>query len=417
MFLNNKIKNIKAKEILDSRGNPTIEALVETNKFSVSASVPSGASKGRYEAKELRDNDERFDGKGVLQAVKNINEIISPKLNLIDVLNQNKIDRILIDLDGTNNKSRLGANAILAVSIACCKAGAKTRNQPLYSYINKLEPGFKKPEIDIKMCFNVVNGGSHSNSKLAIQEFFIIPQKESISESLRIATEVYHFLGRKLKDKYGFFASNIGDEGGFVPPTDKTEEVLDLILESIKEKGYSNDFKLGIDCAASSFYKDGKYYIDGKEMSKKDLSNFYQNLIEKYELALIEDPFSEDDFGSFNEFNEKFGNKINILGDDLTVTNFERVKLAEKNKCCDGMIIKPNQIGTITETLKVIKLAKSFNWKILTSHRSGETCDSFIADFAVGVNSDFAKFGAPVRGERTSKYNRLLQIEKEINPI
>jgi enolase len=407
-FKNDKIKNIKAREILDSRGNPTVEVFLEANDFSINASVPSGKSKGKYEAKELRDND----GKGVSKAIKNINEIIFPKLKGISVSNQKKIDEILIELDGTTDKSNLGANAILAVSMAVCRAGAKSKKLGLFSYINKIFPNSQKPNNNLGMCFNVINGGQHSKSNLNIQEFFIIPQKKYFSENLKIATEVYQGLEEKLKQKFGNVG--LGDEGGFVPLINKTKEVLDLIWETVSEKNYSNDFKLGLDCAAGNFFNDGIYDFEEEKISSQRLADFYKEIIEKYPIILIEDPFFEDDFKAFQEFNSAVGNKIGIFGDDLTATNLERVKLAKEKELCNGMIIKPNQIGTISETIKVAELAKSFGWKILTANRSGETNDDFIADLAVGINSDFVKFGAPGPKERMAKYNRLLEIEKEL---
>jgi enolase len=424
MFLKNKIKKIESREILDSRGNPTLEVKLETSNFLVKTSVPSGASKGRYEAKELRDGEERFDGKGVLKAVKNVNEIIAPKLKNMDPRKQKEIDQILIELDGTSDKRNLGANTILGVSMVVCKAGARTEKLDLYRYIKNYfltnfcnqDDALQQNKIPLP-CFNVINGGVHANSKLDIQEFLIIPQRDDFQENLQIAAEVYHQLKKDLKGKFGFYATNIGDEGGFVPKIEKTREVLDVILRAINNKGYLDDFKLGIDCAATQFFKENKYYFEEQEIDKEELLKFYQDLVKEYPVILIEDPFAEDDFQAFNEMMEILGNKIYIFGDDLTVTNPERVRLAKERNCCNGMIIKPNQIGTITETLEVIKIARSFNWKILVSHRSGETCDDFIADLAVGVIADFVKFGAPARGERIIKYNRLLDIYRQISSV
>ena len=413
MFLkNDKIKNIGASEIFDSRGMPTIEVFLETNDFSIKASVPSGKSKGKYEAKELRDSD----GRGVSKAINNINEIINPKLKGIKVSEQKKIDEILIELDGTPDKSNLGANAILAVSMAVCRAGAKSKKLDLFSYINQIfsNPlaGGQKPNNNLGMCFNVINGGSHSNSKLDIQEFFIIPQKNTFEENLKIAVEIYRYLGEKLKQSFGNVG--LGDEGGFVPLISKTKEVLDLIWEIISEKNFNNDFKLGLDCAAGNFFNNGKYDFEEKEINSQELADFYKKIIVEYPIILLEDPFFEDDFQAFWEFNKDVGNKIGIFGDDLTATNLERIKIAKEKDCCNGMIIKQNQIGTISEVLKVVETAKSFGWKILTANRSGETLDDFIADLAVGINSDFVKFGAPGPKERMAKCNRLLEIEKEL---
>jgi len=413
MLLRNKrekIKNIKAREILDSRGNPTLEVRLETSNFLVKASVPSGASTGKYEAKELRDGGRRFQGKGVSKAVNNINGIIASKLKNIEVEKQKEIDQILIELDGTLDKRNLGANAILGVSMAVCRAGAVSKNKPLWSYIREISNQNLPKESFPTPCFNVINGGVHANSKLDVQEFFIIPQRPEFAKNLEIAAETYHWLGSRLKNKFGFLAANIGDEGGFVPPFEKTAEVLDFILETLNELGYSEDVKLGLDCAASQFFREGKYYFEGRELQEKELLGVYEDLFQRYPLVLIEDPFSEDDFQGFRQIMEVLGEKVKILGDDLTVTNPERVKLAAEKNLCNGMIVKPNQIGTISETLEVIQLARSFNWRILVSHRSGETCDDFIADLAIGVSADFVKFGAPARGERVVKYNRLLDI-------
>ncbi|MCK4782086.1 phosphopyruvate hydratase [Candidatus Parcubacteria bacterium] len=412
MFKNSKIKSIEAREILDSRANPTIEVELKTKNFSVFASVPSGASKGKYEAKESRDNKKRYGGKGVLEAVKNINEIIAPKLRGKDVKKQKEIDDLMIELDGTKDKSKLGANAILAVSMAVCRAGAKTKNIPLYKYIAKLsDVGSLK--VLPKACFNVINGGVHSGNELDIQEFMIIPQKKSFSKNLQTASEIYYCLKEILKENFGKFAINIGDEGGFIPPVFGTKSALGLLVKAIRSSGYKN-IKIGLDCAASQFSKEQAYLLEKVFLTKQGLLDFYQDLIKDYPIIFLEDPFSEEDWEGFSKITKKIGKKISIIGDDLLCTNPERIKQAKERNACNGMILKPNQIGTITEALKAAELAKSFDWKIMVSHRSGDTCDDFISDLAVGISADFIKAGAPARGERVAKYNRLLKIEEEI---
>ncbi|PIR72439.1 MAG: phosphopyruvate hydratase [Candidatus Nealsonbacteria bacterium CG10_big_fil_rev_8_21_14_0_10_36_24] len=394
------IKNIKAREILNSKGNFTVEVELETGQGIFRASCPSGASKGINEAVEIKASE----------AVKNVNEIIGPKLKRKNPLKQKEIDEMMLELDNTENKSKLGANAILPVSLAICRAGAAAKKLPLYQYINELSggltfAGFPRP------CFNIINGGAHSGSELEIQEFMIVPNREFFSENLKIGSQVYQELKKSLIKIFGKRAINVGDEGGFVPPISLEREALDLLQNTIRE--YQNT-EIGLDCAASQFYKNDHYQIDGTVFSKNGLMNFYQNLIEAYPLIFLEDPFGESDWESFQEITGKFGKKIIIFGDDLLVTNIERVKEAKKKGTCNGAIIKPNQIGTITGTLEVVRLARSFGWKIMVSHRSGETGDDFIADLAVGISADFIKSGAPARGERVAKYNRLLKIENEL---
>ncbi|MFH1656460.1 MAG: phosphopyruvate hydratase [Candidatus Nealsonbacteria bacterium] len=408
--MSSKIKSIRAREILDSRGNPTVEVELETNDGFFIDSVPSGASTGKYEAKEIRDEGKRYNGKGVLSAVRNVNEVIGPKIIGENVLDQEKIDKIMIELDGSPNKSNLGANAILPISMAVCRAGAKSQKLLLYNYISKISGG--KASVSLPWpCFNIINGGAHAGNELDIQEFMIIPQENSFSENLQIGTEIYHSLKNILKKHLGSYTTNIGDEGGFAPPISMTVQALSLIDKAIKNYP---DVKIGLDCAATQFLKETRYFLDGTIFIKEGLLDFYQDLIKNYPIIFLEDPFAEEDFYCFQELTQEFGDKIIIVGDDLLTTNIGRIKKAKQENACNGIIIKPNQIGTITETLSAIKLAKSYNWKIIVSHRSGDTCDDFIADLAVGVSADFIKSGAPVRGERLSKYNRLLKIEQEI---
>jgi enolase len=412
-----KIKNIKAREILDSRGNPTLEVELETELGKFLASVPSGASKGEHEAVELRDGGERYFGKGVKKAVKNVNEIISKKLEGFDVTKQKEIDEALIELDGTENKSKLGANAICGVSLVVCKAGAKAKNLPLYQYVRELYnlqlTTYNLP----RPSFNVINGGVHAGNDLDFQEFMICPKTKSFSENLRIGAEIYHKLKEIITKKYGKLATNLGDEGGFAPPIKDPEIAIKLILEAVKILNYQNKISIILDVAASQFFDGKKYKTKIGNFSGEELTNFYLKLIKKYPIEGIEDPFAQDDFESWQYLKSKIKNqksKILIIGDDLTVTNPKRIKLAKEKSLCNGIIVKINQIGTVTEAIEAVKLAKSFGWKIMVSHRSGETTDDFISDFAVGIGADFIKSGAPARGERVAKYNRLLKIEEEL---
>jgi len=415
-----RVKDIKAREIIDSRGNPTLEVELITNGSSFKSSVPSGASTGNFEAKELRDSDsKRYQGKGVLKAIENVEKIITPKLKGKYVLNQKKLDSLLIDLDGTDDKSKLGANATLAVSMALCRAGADAKNLPLYNYLadvyyNKTLTSYNKKFSLPVPCFNVINGGAHAGNNLDVQEFMLVPQAKTFSNNLRKGVEVYHSLKNILRKEFGKQAINLGDEGGFAPAVNSAEEALSIITKAIKDAGYSGKVKIGLDVAATEFFKKGKYHLEGKDFNSEELIDFYKKLINKFPIVFIEDPFSENDFKGFSRFKKEVGDKIVILGDDLLTTNVKRIKKANRENACNGTIIKPNQIGTITEAIEAIKLAKSYGWKILVSHRSGDTPDSFIADLAVGGGADFIKSGAPARGERIAKYNQLLRIEEKV---
>lgn len=400
---NLKINSIKAREILDSRQNPTVEVEIETNKGKFFASVPSGASKGKYEAVEIRDEDN-----GVKKAIGNIKKIIAPAIKNKEIKSQREVDEILINLDGTENKSCLGANAILPVSIAVCRAIAKTKNIPLWKYISQIsdiEPKLPKPSILL------IEGGLHGEGGLDLQEFMIVPQKKSFRENFKVGNDIYLKLKNDLLKNFGETAIKTGLESGFIPSVQKTEEVLYLLLASFKNYP---ETKIGLDCAASSFYKDGKYRLEQQDFTRNSLLDFYKDIILKFPLIFIEDPFSQDDWEGFKEITQQFSNKIDIIGDDLLATNIKRIKEAQAKSACTGAIIKPNQIGTVTETLAAAKLAKSFNWQIIVSHRSGETEDDFIADLAVGIGADFIKAGAPLTKERMVKYNRLLEIENEL---
>ena len=403
-----RIIKVHAREILDSRGNPTIEVDVTTESGFGRAAAPSGASTGTHEALELRDGDARFLGKGVQNAVENVIEKIEPALVGMHVDPLEDIDRQMIELDGTPDKSRLGGNAMVAVSMACARAAASVAGKPLYEYFG----GHTLP----KAMFNILNGGKHAGGRLSIQEFMVIPEAETFSERLRIACETYHILGKQLALRYGPSAKNVGDEGGFAPQMGSAQEALGAIESAIEEAGYKGKISLGIDAAASSFYDVGSgiYMLDGRPSKSCDLFDFYVGLMKDFGLISIEDPFYEEDFDSFARLTKKIGKKAQIVGDDLLVTNVKRIETAIKAGSCNALLLKLNQIGTVTEAVAAANLCRHHHWNVVVSHRSGETEDSFIADFAVGMNAGQIKTGAPARGERTAKYNQLLRIEEEL---
>ncbi len=408
-----KITKIRAREILDSRGNPTVEVDVFTEKGLSRASVPSGASTGRYEALELRDNERRYLGKGVLKAASNVNNIIAERVIGRDCTKQKEVDELMIDLDGTPNKSNLGANAILAVSMAVCKAGALESNLSLYEYIAKLVDS-RAVTLPIPQM-NVINGGVHAGIKNDFQEHMIIPlEAKTFSDALRMCSETYHTLKKNLKEKFGNSAIQVADEGGFVPPLKRIDERFEFILEAIEELGYEKIFALATDAASSEFYHNGKYRIMGKEYSSAELTDFYSELCEKFKLISIEDGLSEDDWDGWSRLNSELGKKIQIVGDDLLVTSVERIKKAIKLNLCNALLMKLNQIGTVTEALNAFKLAREAGWNIIVSHRSGSTEETFYADLVVGLDAGQFKYGAPARSERTANYNQLLRIEEEL---
>lgn len=414
------VKQIVAREILDSRGNPTIETEVFlSDGILASSSVPSGASKGTYEAVELRDNDiSRYAGLGVLNAVKNVNDLIAPKLLGMEITDQQKIDKIIIEIDGTQNKGRLGANATLSVSQACVKAAAKSLNIPVHQYIGK----FIQPREIKKLptpLFNVLEGGKHADNGVDFQEFLVIPAStKSFSEGLEIGSAIYRSLKKLLSERSVPTLS--ADEGGFAPQLPSTKESLGLIKQAIDQSGFmfSYDVFMGVDVAATSFFESKSYKLKEKPapLGAADLTEYYKTLFNDYSLTYIEDPFAEEDWDGWKKMQLALGDKTLIVGDDLTTTNPFRLQLALDNNVIGGIIIKPNQIGTITEAIAVSEMAKFKNLKVAVSHRSGETLDDFIADFAVGINADYAKFGAPSR-ERIAKYNRLKKIETELASI
>ncbi|MBW3023050.1 phosphopyruvate hydratase [Candidatus Woesearchaeota archaeon] len=406
------ITGVLGREVLDSRGNPTVECEIKTSKGVFSAIVPSGASTGVHEALELRDGGKRYLGKGVLKAVKNVNGKIAKKIIGKDFREQKELDETLIHLDGKPNKKKLGANAILAVSMACCRAFAAQQNMEPYEYIAEIVNN-KKLTLPVP-SFNIINGGKHAGNDLEIQEYMIFPNKaKSFKEALQIGSEVYHILKEKIAEKYGKAATGVGDEGGFAPKVKDIEEPLILIESALKSSGYSKKVKINIDCAASEFSKNGKYYLEGMEYSGQDLLERYYELVQKYPIFSIEDPFAEDDFTNFAAATKKLKG-IQIVGDDLLVTNPQRIQKATVLQACNALLLKVNQIGTVYEALEAAQMAVKNNWNIMVSHRSGETEDTFIADLAVGLGNGQIKSGAPCRGERTAKYNRLLRIEEKL---
>ncbi|RLG22192.1 phosphopyruvate hydratase [Methanosarcinales archaeon] len=404
-----KIEKIIAREILDSRGNPTVEVDVFTSNGMGRASVPSGASTGIHEALELRDGGARYHGKGVLKAVDNVNNIIAPSLIGMDVSDQKEIDSVIIELDGTENKSRLGANATLGVSLACAKAAANSLRLPLYEYLGGTN-------VIPVPTLNILNGGKHAGNKLEIQEFMIQPVgAPSFSEGLRYAAEVYHTLGDILEARYGKSALNVGFEGGYAPPMDYTREALDAVWMAVEKAGYSEkEIRIGIDAAASEFhYREGMYELDGGVLTSEDLIDLYVGLVEDYPIIYIEDPFHEDAFLDFAELT-KILKDVLVVGDDIFVTNVNRIKKGIETRAANAMILKVNQIGTLTEAIEASKIANRAGWKIVVSHRSAETEDVTISHLAVALSASLIKAGAPARGERTAKYNELLRIEERL---
>ncbi|PIN75573.1 phosphopyruvate hydratase [Candidatus Woesearchaeota archaeon CG10_big_fil_rev_8_21_14_0_10_36_11] len=404
------ITTITAREILDSRGNPTVEATVSTGDFSGTVSVPSGASTGDHEATELRDGGTRYNGKGVLKAIRHIKEKIAPVLQGIDCSRQREIDTVMIERDATENKHKFGANAILAVSLACAKAASESKGVPLYEYLNTF-PQITKSCTLPRAFFNIINGGKHADNRLSFQEFMIVPDLKSCKKNVQAASEIYHTLKKELHKTYGKGTTNVGDEGGFAPEKmNNALDVLKILTKAIRDAGYKNKVSIAIDCAASEFFVNGKYNIDGKKLTKEQLLEYYCTLIKRYPIISIEDPFHQEDFDSFAKLRERVN--IQIVGDDLTVTNIERIEAAIKEKSCTCLLLKLNQIGTLTEALDAAQKAFDAGWNVMVSHRSGETEDTFIADLAVGLGCNQIKAGAPCRGERTAKYNRLLLIEE-----
>jgi len=410
-----EILKIKAREILDSRGDPTVEVEIRTSKGVFRSMTPSGASAGKHEALELRDNDNsRYLGKGTLKVIKNINDIIAPKIIGLNCRHQESIDSLMIDLDGTDNKEKLGANAILPISMAVTKAGASDKNLPLYSYISEMF-GIISHKIPIPMC-NIINGGKHAGQENSFQEHMIMPTgAKSFSEGIRHVSEIYHHLSKVLYKKFGSSGILVGDEGGFAPSDlSNVDDRFDFILKAIDSAGYNKMIKIALDPASSEFFYDGIYKIGNKSFSGGEMVDLYVDLCNKYPIVSIEDGLAEDDWDSWIEITKKLGNKVQIVGDDLFVTNTKRIKKGIELNAANSVLIKLNQIGTVTETLNAIKMANDEGWTSIISHRSGETEDTFIADLAVGTSAGQIKTGAPSRSDRTSKYNQLLRIEEEL---
>ncbi|KAL0896892.1 hypothetical protein Bca101_080853 [Brassica carinata] len=420
---------VKARQIFDSRGNPTVEVDIHTsNGVKVTAAVPSGASTGIYEALELRDGGSDYLGKGVSKAVGNVNNIIGPALIGKDPTQQTAIDNFMVhELDGTQNewgwcKQKLGANAILAVSLAVCKAGAVVSGIPLYKHIANLAGN---PKIVLPVpAFNVINGGSHAGNKLAMQEFMILPVgASSFKEAMKMGVEVYHHLKSVIKKKYGQDATNVGDEGGFAPNIQENKEGLELLKTAIEKAGYTGKVVIGMDVAASEFYSSDKTYdLNFKEennngsqkISGDALKDLYKSFVAEYPIVSIEDPFDQDDWEHYAKMTAECGENVQIVGDDLLVTNPKRVAKAIAEKSCNALLLKVNQIGSVTESIEAVRMSKKAGWGVMTSHRSGETEDTFIADLAVGLSTGQIKTGAPCRSERLAKYNQLLRIEEEL---
>ncbi len=407
-----KIKSVQGFEILDSRGNPTVAAkVICENGVEGFAISPSGASTGMYEAHELRDNDTtRYMGKGVKNAVENINTEINNLLKDKCVFNQREIDDAMIKLDGTQNKSRLGANATLAVSLATAKAAANCKKVPLYRYLGGINA-----TVLPRPMMNILNGGAHAANNIDIQEFMIIPDTaKTFAEGLRICTEIYHNLGKILKENN--LGTGVGDEGGFAPNLDSDEAAMELILQAVEKAGYSGKIKLALDVASSEWYKDGKYTLPkrDKTMTAEQLIEYYSELISKYPIISIEDGLSENDWQGWQTLTEKLGDKLQLVGDDLFVTNPQRLKIGFDKNVGNAVLVKPNQIGTLSETIEVIRMAQQNGYAAVISHRSGESEDTTIADIAVATNAGQIKTGAPCRTDRVAKYNRLLMIEMEL---
>jgi enolase len=406
---NAQILNVRGREVLDSRGNPTVEAEVSTSSFVVTAIAPSGASTGTHEVLELRDGGKRYGGKGVQKAVQNVNRLIAPKLKGMDVTDLRAIDQVMIELDGTKNKERLGGNAMVAVSLAAAKAGAAAKGVELHEHLG---PGSRLLPMPM---MNIINGGKHAGTGLNIQEFMIVPVgATNFSDALRMGAEVYQTLRGLLRESFGPAAINVGDEGGFAPPFDSTRQALDAIMKAIEKAGYTpgKDISLALDCAASEFCNKGVYSIDKGRVGPQDLLDYYSVLLRNYPLVSIEDPVDEEDFDLMALMTLRMGRKVQLIGDDMFVTNVERIRQAIAKKAGNCTLLKVNQIGTVSESMDAAKLSFEAGYRVVVSHRSGETEDTSIADLAVALGCGQIKTGAPARAERTAKYNRLLRIEE-----
>jgi enolase len=411
--MSGKIQSIVAREILDSRGNPTVEADLVTEDGLFRSAVPSGASTGSFEAVEMRDGEARYGGKGVLRAVEAVNNLIGPALFGSDAGDQGAIDTILLELDGTPNKGNLGANAVLAVSMAVAKAGASGANVPLYTYLADLA-GREGVTLPIPQL-NVINGGKHAGLENDPQEYMLLPVgAPSFREAIRMGSEIYHALKGIIKAECGVVGTHLGDEGGFVPPIASMPRRLELMVEAIEAAGYAGKVFLGLDCAASEFYADGVYAIHDETFTSDGIVDFYEELIGQFPIISIEDGMDEADWVGWQQLTERLGRRIQLVGDDLLVTNCERVQRGIDERSVNSLLLKVNQIGTVTEAIRAAKMSFDAGWSVVVSHRSGETEDAFIADLVVGLDTGQSKFGAPARTDRTAKYNQLLRIEESL---
>ncbi|HOO03810.1 MAG TPA: phosphopyruvate hydratase [Methanomassiliicoccales archaeon] len=403
------ITRVWSREVLDSRGNPTVEAQVEAGKVTVTAIAPSGASTGTFEALELRDGGNRYSGKGVLKAVRNVRELISPRLKGMDVTDLKAVDEAMRELDGTDNMGRLGGNATTAVSYAAAKAGAVLKGVELHEHLGQGSKVLPVP------CMNVINGGKHAGGNLRVQEFMVVPcGAPSFSEALRAGTEVYHALRQVLRKGMGPSSINVGDEGGFAPPFDTSRQALDALLRAIEAAGYApgKEVSLAMDAAASEFYSNGVYEVDGRRMAPGEIVDFYIDLSKEYPLISLEDPVHEEGFLDMAELTRKVGTRLQLVGDDLFVTNVDRLRRGIEAKAGNAMLLKVNQIGTVSDAMRAAAMCFDHGYNVMVSHRSGESEDTTIADIAVALECGQIKSGAPARAERTAKYNRLLRIEE-----
>ena len=410
-----KIKEIKAYQVLDSRGNPTLKVVVKTKKHEGYAIVPSGASTGLYEAVELRDGKKSYNGKSVEKNIELIKKKISKKLHGMKVTDQEDIDMELKRLDATENKSVLGANTLLGISLAVSRAAAQAKKKELYEYLAGLSGNKNKPMLPVPQA-NVLNGGEHAGNYLKVQEFLLLPTgAKSFADATRMVSETYHLLKKIIDDKFGINATNVGDEGGFAPPVRTPEEALELVSTAIAKAGYKRKIRIGMDIAASSLFYDNEYDI-GVNFNARGLMSYYDRLFTKHDIKSIEDPFEQDDFEAWKEFMQTVAKKrkAQVVGDDLTVSSSTRVRKAINEGLCNALLLKVNQIGTLTEALKAAKIAVEAGWEIVVSHRSGDTEDPYISDLAVGIGASQIKLGAPCRAERTAKYNRLIEIEADL---
>ncbi|NIQ04435.1 MAG: phosphopyruvate hydratase [Candidatus Korarchaeota archaeon] len=413
-FQSFEIKKVNARQIIDSRGKPTVECDVITAEGKGRAAVPSGASRGRHEALELRDKGKKFLGASVTKAVRNIETKIAPCIKGVDCRDQERIDNSMIELDGTESKKNLGANAMLAVSLAVAKAAANSANVPLFTHLTE-----RRTYVLPIPIMNLINGGAHAGNELAVQEFWILPiGARDFPEAIQMGCEIYYSLEDTLEKRFGRSATNVGDEGGFAPPLSKTDQTMEILTDVVEKSGYElgEEIFLGLDAAANDFYsqKEKQYKIDKKFLRGDEMIEFYKNLVSRYPIIAIEDPLYEEDFEGFSELTKKLGKKCLIVGDDIFVTNPYRLQQGVESGAGNSLILKVNQIGTLTETLEVVHMAKKADYKMIVSHRSGETTDTFISDLSVAINSGMIKAGAPARGERTCKYNRLLRIHEQL---